>query len=262
MALSFYRPRPSGGALAQVDRPSAAMAPEALVAAAAARAAFQPIPFAPKGPAPYRLDLAAVLGQGPVDAIRAAGRMTFHSCGDTGGIRDPKPQALVARGMERSFADGTSRASFFYHLGDVVYFMGQRSEYFGQFYDAYEHYPAPIFALGGNHDGQTGPGSGRSLDGFEQNFCAAPGTYTPEASDTGRMAMIQPYVYWCLDTPLAYFIGLYTNVPEGRGDRRGAAGLVPRPDGRGADRQGAHPGAAPPDLFVRRSPQRQRQHGS
>ncbi|HZY22285.1 MAG TPA: hypothetical protein VFE80_07770, partial [Beijerinckiaceae bacterium] len=60
MALSFYRPRPSGGALAEVDRPSAAMAPEALVAAAAARAAFQPIPFAPKGPAPYRLDLAAV----------------------------------------------------------------------------------------------------------------------------------------------------------------------------------------------------------
>jgi acid phosphatase type 7 len=179
MALSFYRPRPSGGALAQVDRPSAAMAPEALVAAAAARAAFQPIPFAPKGPAPYRLDLAAVLGQGPVDAIRAAGRMTFHSCGDTGGIRDPKPQALVARGMERSITDGTSRASFFYHLGDVVYFMGQRSEYFGQFYDAYEHYPAPIFALGGNHDGQTGPGSSRSPDGFEQNFCAAPGTYTP-----------------------------------------------------------------------------------
>ena len=27
--------------------------------------------------------------------------------------------------------------------------------------------------------------------------------------------MVQPYVYWCLDTPLAYFIGLYTNVPEG-----------------------------------------------
>ncbi|MFL5173734.1 MAG: metallophosphoesterase family protein [Microvirga sp.] len=215
MALSFYRPRPSGGALAQVDRPSAAMASEALVAAAAPRAAFEPIPFALKGPAPYRLDLAAVLGQGPVDAIRAAGRMTFHSCGDTGGIRDPKPQALVARGMERTFADGTDRASFFYHLGDVVYFMGQRSEYFGQFYDAYEHYPAPIFALGGNHDGQTGPGSSRSLDGFEQNFCAPPGTYTPEASDTARMAMIQPYVYWCLDTPLAYFIGLYTNVPEG-----------------------------------------------
>ena len=29
------------------------------------------------------------------------------------------------------------------------------------------------------------------------------------------MAMCQPYVYWCLLTPLAYFIGLYTNVPEG-----------------------------------------------
>src|SRR3954453_6742669 len=98
MALSFYRPRPSGGALAEVDRPSAAMAPEALVAAAAARAPAGPIPFAPKGPAPYRLDLAAVLGQGPVDAIRAAGRMTFHSCGDTGGIRDRNPQARARGG--------------------------------------------------------------------------------------------------------------------------------------------------------------------
>ena len=27
--------------------------------------------------------------------------------------------------------------------------------------------------------------------------------------------MIQPNVYWTLDTPLATFIGLYTNVPEG-----------------------------------------------
>ena len=33
--------------------------------------------------------------------------------------------------------------------------------------------------------------------------------------DTGRMAMCLPYPYWILDTPLAHFIGLYTNVPEG-----------------------------------------------
>ena len=43
--------------------------------------------------------------------------------------------------------------SFFYHLGDVVYFTGARSSYYDQFYDPYLHYAAPIFAIPGNHDG-------------------------------------------------------------------------------------------------------------
>lgn len=212
--MTFYRPRPSGGPLAASDRPSPALASEALMLEAAERVPVQEIPFEPKAPYPYRLGLDQVLEREAVDAIAASGRLVFHTVGDTGGINDPKPQLLVARGLERSFKDNAKPASFFYHLGDVVYFRGEIDSYFPQFYDPYEHYPAPIFAIPGNHDGQARR-SERTLAGFEQNFCAPVGTYTEESMDTGRMAMCQPYPYWILDTPLAYFIGLYTNVPEG-----------------------------------------------
>jgi hypothetical protein len=93
--------------------------------------------------------------------------------------------------------------------------MGETNRYFDQFWEPYEHYPAPFFAIPGNHDGATGSSGAMSLEGFQRNFCASKGVYTKESMDTQRMAMFQPYVYWCLDTPLAYFIGLYTNVPEG-----------------------------------------------
>lgn len=215
MAMSFYRPRPSGGPLGSVARPSLALAAESLMSDAAERSNFQPIPFEPKGPPPYRLDLARVLGTPAVDAIKAAGRMVFHTVGDTGGVNNPERQLLVAKGMERSFEGNPKPASFFYQIGDVVYFNGETDNYFAQFYDPYEHYPAPIFAIPGNHDGATSRRQRLSLEGFERNFCAPPDTYTEESMDTQRMAMIQPYAYWCLDTPLAYFIGLYTNVPEG-----------------------------------------------
>ena len=47
-----------------------------------------------------------------------------------------------------------------------------------QFYDPYQYYPVPIFAIPGNHDGDTHtqkkdpPDHEKSLNGFRQNFCA------------------------------------------------------------------------------------------
>jgi hypothetical protein len=37
----------------------------------------------------------------------------------------------------------------------------------------------------------------------------------PESQDSNRTAMTQPNVYWTLLTPLANFVGLYSNVPAG-----------------------------------------------
>lgn len=48
------------------------------------------------------------------------------------------------------------RPSFLYHLGDVVYFYGEASNYYPQFYEPYAFYPVPIFAIPGNHDGDIG----------------------------------------------------------------------------------------------------------
>ena len=161
MPMSFFRPRPSGGPLAGLDQSSSISGTESLPGAG--RASFDPIPFRPRGPYPYRLDLEDILGAQAINQITGSGRLVFHVAGDTGGVKSPEAQTLVAQGMERSFANNLKPASFFYHLGDVVYYSGVVGRYFDQFYDPYEHYPAPIFAIAGNHDGATSSGNDRSL---------------------------------------------------------------------------------------------------
>lgn len=108
-----------------------------------------------------------------------------------------------------------TRQSFFYHLGDVVYFTGDAAQYYPQFYEPYAHYDAPIVAIPGNHDGAVVSGGPPSLDAFLRNFCGSAGQVSPDAQDAVRTEMVQPYVYWVLESPLATIIGLYTNVPEG-----------------------------------------------
>ena len=177
---------------------------------------------APTGTAPFRMDLADIV-PGAVAAMTKAGGMTFHMIGDTGGVQDPTPQQLVANGMEHDAGvlGAYGAPAFFYHLGDVIYFDGEASEYFPQFYQPYEHYPKPIIAIPGNHDADRFD-RGKlvnlepSLAPFVRNFCAAaPGIVTAEAREATRTAMTQPNVYFTLNTPFATIIGLYTNVPEG-----------------------------------------------
>jgi acid phosphatase type 7 len=91
---------------------------------------FQPLPQ-PTGHAPYHLQLDAVLSRREIQAIIDAGSITFHCLGDTGGVKDPAPQQLVANGL----ANTTAR--FFYHLGDVVYYNGESQRYYSQFYEPY-----------------------------------------------------------------------------------------------------------------------------
>jgi len=62
--------------------------------------------------------------------------------------------------------------AFCYHLGDVVYYNGEVPEYWPQFYEPYEHYPLPIVAIPGNHDGELLTRSSISLEGFHENFLA------------------------------------------------------------------------------------------
>jgi predicted phosphodiesterase len=172
----------------------------------------------PSGSPPYHLALDAVLPADAMAAIRQNGRMVFHVAGDTGGVKAPQPQQIVAMHLvyDLEEPDPVARPAFLYHLGDVVYYYGEAQSYYDQFYEPYVHYQAPILAIPGNHDGDLAPGATvASLAAFAENFCAAEAHLTPEAGDTPRLAMTQPNVYWTLDTPLATFVGLYTNVPEG-----------------------------------------------
>jgi acid phosphatase type 7 len=176
----------------------------------------QPLPQ-PTGSLPFHLSLDQVLSPAELQTIQSSGRMVFHIVGDTGGIKTPLDQGLVASQMEQDLAiqDPTARPAFFYHLGDVVYYYGQASEYYSQFYEPYLHYDVPILAIPGNHDGDVLDSSVPSLSAFVENFCATEPHLSSEAGDSGRDTMTQPNVYWTLETPFVTFIGLYTNVPEG-----------------------------------------------
>ena len=172
--------------------------------------AFQPLPPA-TGAYPYRLDLAAVIGPDQASSIQAAGAITFHVMGDTGGVAQPVPQQIVAQGLE---ADTGLSPAFLYLLGDCIYYNGELSQYHQQFYEPYVSYAAPIFAIPGNHDGDPLPGSS-SLDGFMANFCTSSPQVPGQAQSTGRTTMTQPNVYWTLAAPFVTVIGLYSNVPQG-----------------------------------------------
>jgi hypothetical protein len=171
----------------------------------------------PTGSPPYRLDLKSILPADKYQAIAKRRKLVFHLNGDMGGIMYAVPQELVAKGMEQDCdakANAGDNPAFLFITGDCVYFNGQISEYFRQFYQPYEFYPGPIFAIPGNHDGEN-LATDKTLDGFVRNFCAKTPEKMPESQESHRTAMVQPNVYWTLLTPLVNIIGLYSNVPSG-----------------------------------------------
>src|SRR5262249_50103181 len=149
-------------------------------------------------------DLRDVLSEDDYARVLDTKRLVFHLNGDMGGIKEAMPQQLVASGMEQDLYKPSSDGStpdFLYITGDCVYFNGAIGQYYSQFYEPYELYNRPIFAVAGNHDGENLP-TGSTLDGFMRNFCAPAPVRQPEALSSVRTAMVQPNVYWTLITPL------------------------------------------------------------
>jgi predicted MPP superfamily phosphohydrolase len=177
-------------------------------------APFQVLPK-PSGKFPFRLPLEKVLGKN-----LSKKKMVFQTAGDTGGIKDPKPQHIVSKKMEEQFTSKKKEDNplFFYHLGDVAYFYGEEKEFFSQFFEPYIDYHAPIFAIAGNHDGDfdpTNPNPAPSLSAFTKVFCDTKSKTLKLSGEAQRTSMIQPNVYWTLQAPMANIIGLYSNVPSG-----------------------------------------------
>jgi acid phosphatase type 7 len=171
----------------------------------------------PSGAPPYHLRFEDVIGGGkPGWNVPDTGSLVFQATGDTGGIQDPVPQERVAKAMRAQFdaPNAIQKPAFLYLLGDLIYYNGELKEYYNQFYRPYANYPAPIFAIPGNHDGDNLQAES-SLAAFMANFGAPAPVHTLEAGGSNRMAMTQPNSYWTLQTRRATIIGLYTNVPEG-----------------------------------------------
>ncbi|MGA9672720.1 MAG: metallophosphoesterase [Terracidiphilus sp.] len=189
------------------------------------------LPANPTGaPVEPVLTLAQVYGDaGPAKeaAIVAAGQIVFHSVGDTGSVTGPATQSLVADKMVSDFTEANPAdvPSFFFHLGDIVYYFGEATYYYDQFYAPYREYPAPILAIAGNHDGVVyAKDPAVSLEAYLENFCAAAPTPGPDAGNLNRTTITQPGVYFTFEAPFVRILGLYSNVLEDPGVISGQIG--------------------------------------
>jgi hypothetical protein len=120
---------------------------------------------------------------------------------------------------------------------DVIYPTGSGNEYGDKFFRPYKDYPAPIYAVPGNHDWYDG------LGGFMRVFCDAPALHAsrqgfslspaglrglfwkqPEKIDEARLAecralraspgqqAVQPAPYWVIDLPGLLLVGIDTGI--------------------------------------------------
>jgi acid phosphatase type 7 len=151
-------------------------------------------------------------------SISSSGKMTFHMTGCSGHYDKDKHTDQVAAAI------ASQPSSFLYHLGDITYTGkgqddNQYTMYNAQFLAPYTKYPKCIVAIAGNHDGKDSKDTQTSaVQNFMANFCADPKKWPakwPQNTTDSRPAMIQPFVYWRFDTPLAYFVGLYANISNG-----------------------------------------------
>jgi Calcineurin-like phosphoesterase len=196
----------------------------------------------PRKNVPMQLQLADFTGPAIISAIQQAGKITFHSVGDTGAAKVNREQTVqraiqneaeVADAMANDVAtSGTNGPAFFFHLGDVIYNFGEGQYYYDQFYEPFRAYDRPIFAIPGNHDGMVfGQGSSApqvpTLDAFLANFCAQTARQSPDAGGLVRSVMTEPGVYFTLDAPYVSIIGLYSNVLDGPGVISSQGGKFP-----------------------------------
>ncbi|HTR28593.1 MAG TPA: metallophosphoesterase [Puia sp.] len=179
---------------------------------------FVAIPSTNKQPKDLSYALASAVDPSVISGINATGQMVFFSVGDTGDINATGITRDLALQMEALYnsSPANNKPAWLYHLGDVVYYNGESIDYRDQFYDPYKFLNSLIFAVPGNHDGQTivnkgdPPDPEPSLKGFFANFCDS--KRQPSQSSPYRLTMDQPWPYWVLNTPLATIIGLYSNV--------------------------------------------------
>jgi 3',5'-cyclic AMP phosphodiesterase CpdA len=172
-----------------------------------------------------RMALADVIGAQAAEQISQSRKISFHAVGDTGDINSQTApdQESVIDSMVNDLTAAALAPSFLFHLGDVVYYFGERKKYYEQFFSPFRAYDRPIFAIPGNHDGAVldeqhhEESSEPSLAGFLTNFCAKVPGQSPDSAGVQRDAMDEPGVYFTLDAPFVSIVGLYTNVLEGPG---------------------------------------------
>ncbi|HEX2316355.1 MAG TPA: metallophosphoesterase [Thermomonospora sp.] len=168
---------------------------------------------------------------------------SFLLLGDTG--EGDRSQYAVVPPMLAAGGD----TDFMVVCSDVIYPGGEAADYRAKFFRPYADYPAPIYAIPGNHDWYDG------LRGFMRVFCDLKGEFDPPAwrgafgplarllwRDPGpmdefallrardeyrggeRQRAVQPAPYWAIDSPSLRIVGIDTGITGGI-DRDQAAWL-------------------------------------
>ncbi len=122
-----------------------------------------------------------VAGHTPDEALRVDGR-SFLIVGDPGEI-DASQFAVIPPLLGIHEKHGSD---FLVVLSDVIYPAGDINDYGSGFYEAFERYDKPIYAVPGNHDWYDG------LNGFMWHFCGAealpPTEYRSSSYSAGERA--------------------------------------------------------------------------
>jgi hypothetical protein len=191
----------------------------------------------PRPRTPPEMQLADVVGADLVAQITAAGRITFHSVGDTGAeaMKHIKTQDSIADAIAAD-QKADPLLAFLYHLGDLVYDFGEPEYWYDQFYEPFRNYDRPIFAIPGNHDGLPKFGTDplkplyTPLFSFRNNMCTTKPQHSTDAGALVRTTMTQPGAYFTLHAPFVSIIGLYTNTLEGPGVISSQSGMFEQLD--------------------------------
>ncbi|MGC5802323.1 DUF2278 family protein [Ralstonia pseudosolanacearum] len=165
-----------------------------------------------KGNQPLVMRLEDVRGKTFVDSL--TNRIAFDFIGDTGAT-----SASSYTGEKKVTAQLCALAkndppAFCFHVGDVVYFYGEGNYFPCQFGAPFKDYPAPIFAIPGNHDACVYDDQHKPLEAFIEVFCADKPSNTGVLGGFSRTTMTQPGVYFTLDAPFVSIIGLFSGAAE------------------------------------------------
>ncbi|PZH10089.1 metallophosphoesterase [Streptomyces sp. NTH33] len=171
----------------------------------------------------------------PADKVIRRGdadRFSFMVMGDTG-EGGPSQYAVVP-----GFLEASRGTSFAVIASDVIYPVGSADDYGPRFFRPYQDYPAPVYAVPGNHDWYE------DLGGFMRVFCGGapplppePGPRPPgrawwrallwrrpQAVDEQRFAAarelrsrpeqqaVQPGPYWAIDAGPVRIVGIDTGL--------------------------------------------------
>lgn len=139
-------------------------------------------------------------------------QFSFAVLGDTG-EGNASQMVLVDKFLRES--EGTGFALI---ASDVIYPAGRSANYRTRFYVPYRHYPGPIYAVPGNHDGYD------ELVGFMIHFCRtefhfrSPNRRTVSREKVDGLRRIrdnpvpQPNMYFHIDAPAVRIVGIDTGI--------------------------------------------------